>query len=376
MSMSKQPLVTVLTPVYSGEDFLAECIESILKQTYENYEYIIVNNCSKDRSLEIALEYAAKDRRIRVHDNEQFVGVIDNHNLAFSLMSPDARYCKVVSADDYIFPDCIARMVELAEANPSVGIVGCYQLSGDLIKWQGFRYPTSVLSGREVCHRFLLERQVFVNGQQIFGFGTPTSLLYRADLVRNSKEFYPNASPHADTSACFEQLQKCEFGFVYEVLSYERTHAETQSSASAEMNRYSSACLNDLLQYGSLYLTKEEVELQLKETLNSYHRFLGVNYVIGFRDKKFWDYHRGRLNELGYPLTRVTLLKAALITALQEIVNPGQAIGKLWKRVFPKQTGHGVGSPQSGSAGERTISGMLNNSGAVESGANVPSSRQ
>jgi len=53
--MSEQPLVNVLTPVYNGEAFLEECIESILRQTYRHYEYIIVNNRSKDRSLDIAL---------------------------------------------------------------------------------------------------------------------------------------------------------------------------------------------------------------------------------------------------------------------------------------------------------------------------------
>ena len=54
MSLPHGPLVSVLTPVYNGEDYLAECIESILAQTYRNFEYTIVNNCSKDRSLEIA----------------------------------------------------------------------------------------------------------------------------------------------------------------------------------------------------------------------------------------------------------------------------------------------------------------------------------
>jgi glycosyltransferase involved in cell wall biosynthesis len=54
MSFSEPPLVSVLTPVHNAAEFLAECIESILKQTYTNYEYIIVNNCSTDRTPEIA----------------------------------------------------------------------------------------------------------------------------------------------------------------------------------------------------------------------------------------------------------------------------------------------------------------------------------
>ena len=133
--MSEEPLVTVLTPVYNGEAFLEECIESILRQTYRHYEYIIVNNCSKDRTLEIASQYAKRDSRIRVHNNKDFVGVIENHNIPFRLISSQSKYCKVVSADDWLFPECIKRMVELAETHPSAGIVGSYQLSGGDGKW-------------------------------------------------------------------------------------------------------------------------------------------------------------------------------------------------------------------------------------------------
>ena len=71
-----------------------------------------------------------------------------------------------------------------------------------------------------------------------FGFGSPSSLLYRADGVRDKGGFYPNASAEADTSACFKHLKDSEFGFVYQVLCYERTHEQTQSSKSAQLNRY------------------------------------------------------------------------------------------------------------------------------------------
>jgi glycosyltransferase involved in cell wall biosynthesis len=355
VSTTQQPLVSVVTPVYNGEDFLAECMESVLKQTYENYEYIIVNNCSTDRTLQIALDYAKKDSRIRVHNNESFVAVIANHNIAFRLISSGAKYCKVVSADDFLFPDCIKQMVKLAEANPSVGIVGSYQLSGDLVRWQGFRYPRAVLSGVEMC------RQVFLGGQGTsgfgspFGFGSPTSILYRADLVRSTAEFYPNASPHSDTSACFACLQNSDFGFVYEVLSFERTHPETQSSASAQMNRYSSANLNDVICYGPFYLDKDELAQKVAETLQGYHRFLAVNYFCASRGKKFWDYHRGRLAELGYPLKRFALLKAAVITLMEESVNPGHAIAKLRRRLVPRLEDDSSSARISGSPVKETL---------------------
>jgi len=308
--------------------YLAECIESVLGGSYSHFEYIIVNNRSTDQSLDIALKYAKADSRVRVHTNDEFVGVIENHNTAFRMISPAARYCKVVSADDFLFPECIAQLVELAEANPSVGIVGSYQLSGVSVKWQGFRYPHAVIPGSELC------RQIFVGGDPNFGFGTPTSLLYRSDVVRRTSEFYPNPSPHSDTSACFRALRDTDFGFVYQVLSYERTHEATQSSASANLNRYVSAYLDDVLQYGPWYLTDQEMEHKLKETVAEYYRFLAVN-LLRSRDRSFWDYHRGRLAELGQPPRRPRLLKALVMKSLQEIMNPEQAFRRVRQLVVP-----------------------------------------
>jgi glycosyltransferase involved in cell wall biosynthesis len=329
---SEQPLVSVLTPVYNGADFLVQCIESVLGQTYQNYEYIIVNNCSTDRSLEIALAYAEKDKRIRVHNNQDFVGVIENHNIAFGLISPAVKYCKVVCADDFLFPDYLRRTIEVAEANPSVGIIGSYQLSGAYIKWQGFDYPGAVIAGRELC------RRIFLGDDPTFGFGTPTSLTYRADLVRKSKAFYPNPSPHADTSACFKCLSESDFGFVHQVLSYERKHDATQSSASGKLERYASAYLNDLQQYGPSYLQQAELERLTHKCLHQYYNFLAVEYILGFRGKDFWNYHHERFAELGHPLTRMLLLKSAVTHLGREILNPVRAIKNLAKRL-PKSKG-------------------------------------
>ena len=76
------------------------------------------------------MAYAKRDSRVQAHNNEKFVGVIENHNIAFSLISPAAKYCKVVSADDIIFPESIRRLVEVGEMHPPAGIIGSYQQNG------------------------------------------------------------------------------------------------------------------------------------------------------------------------------------------------------------------------------------------------------
>ena len=118
MSGSHQPLVSVVTPVYNGEKYIAECIESVLRQTYENWEYVVVNNCGTDRTLEIANAYAKKDPRIRVHNNSEFLKIIPNWNHALRQISPESKYCKIVHADDWLFPECIERMVAVSEQHP------------------------------------------------------------------------------------------------------------------------------------------------------------------------------------------------------------------------------------------------------------------
>ena len=69
--MEKEPLVSIITPLYNSEKFIAETIESVIAQTYKNWEMIIVNDCSKDNGASIVKEYSKKDKRIKLFTNEK-----------------------------------------------------------------------------------------------------------------------------------------------------------------------------------------------------------------------------------------------------------------------------------------------------------------
>lgn len=322
------PFVSVVTPVHNGEKYLAECVESVLAQAYQNWEYLIVDNRSADRTREIAEGYARMDRRIQVHHYEEFVDVIQSHNRALRLISPDSNYCKVVSADDYIYPECIARMVDTAEANPTVGIVGAYQLSGDgehwEVRWAGLPYRSIVVSGRDICRANLL------GGPYIFG--NPTSSLYRADLVRGRDSFYPNLAPYADVSAYFEYLQNTDYAFVHQVLSYERVHEQTLSTAHRKVNTQVSDILRNLLEYGPVYLTKREYEGRLEDLLRNYYRVIAAG-IMSFKDREFWTYQKKALKDLGYPFYGLRSAKALGMKTLDLLLNPKQTIEKLFRRL-------------------------------------------
>ena len=80
-----EKLVSIVLPTYNGEKYLADSIESVISQTYKNWELIIINDCSTDKTLEIAQSYAAKDNRIKVYSNDENLKVPKSLNRGFSL---------------------------------------------------------------------------------------------------------------------------------------------------------------------------------------------------------------------------------------------------------------------------------------------------
>jgi len=323
VNTASQPLVSIVTPVYNGAEYLAECIESVLEQSYQNWDYTIVNNCSTDASGEIARRYAAKDSRIRVRENQEFLRVIPNHNVAFRQISPQSKYCKMIFADDWMFPDCIAQMVAMAEEYPSVGIVHAYSLQGSKVLWTGLPYSRRPVSGREVC------RQLFLNG--LYVFGSATAMLYRSDLVRSHDPFYNEANLHADTEATISLLRNCDFGFVHQVLAYSRERAGSLSKMSTDLNTHIAGSLHALVVYGPDYLTREELQGQLSQHLSGYYAFLGKGLLLG-RDKAFWDYHKKKLMEAGAGFSRPRVLAGALKQIGRALLRPASALDKLLER--------------------------------------------
>jgi glycosyltransferase involved in cell wall biosynthesis len=323
MNRSVEPLVSIVTPMHNEAERLAECIESILAQTYENWDYTIVDNCSTDGSLEIARRYAAKDRRIRICENRQLLEAIPNHNLALRQISLASKYCKVVFGDDWIFPECLERMVRLAEEHPSVGIVGAFVLEGADVKCSGLPYSIAVTSGREICRRHFLEK--------LYLFGSANSVLYRSDLVRSHNPFYNPANIHADTEACFALLRTSDFGFVHQVLTFTRMRPGSLRAVSDSARDDLAGMLSILIALGPAYLTREELAKSLSQHLSEYYTYLATSLVLG-RDKPVWEYHMAKLTEAGVGFSRVRLARAALGLIWETILTPTESVRKLLKR--------------------------------------------
>jgi len=176
---TSQPFVSIVTPLYNEAEYLAECIESVLAQTYQNWDYTIVDNCSTDDSAAIALKYTQKDSRIKLITNERFVTAIENHNIAFRHVSPSSTYWKVLSGDDWLYPEYLAKSVELADRHPSVGVVASYSVNTQFgVRWTRLNPQQSVFDGGDTCRAFLLGR--------IDSFFAPSVVLYRSSLTKSS----------------------------------------------------------------------------------------------------------------------------------------------------------------------------------------------
>jgi hypothetical protein len=259
-----------------------------------------------------------------VVSNRHFVDAIANHNIAFHLISDQSKYCKVVSADDWIYAECITKLVELAERNPSVGIVGSYSINANGVRWFGLPHDTTVFSGRQVCRLYLLGAIGF--------FAIPSTALYRSTLVKSRNPFFPGSAPHADAAACLGCLQTSDFGFVHQILSFERIHNEAMTTKMKALDSFSLYLLDFLTEFGPIFLTHEELKHREEELMREYYKFLAIG-VFNLRNREFWNYHRRRFERLGYPFYSIGLTKAVCMKYLDLLSNPKQTIEKMVRRL-------------------------------------------
>ena len=318
------PLVSVITPVFNGAAYLQECIDSILAQTYENFEFIIVDNCSTDASFKIAKKAAAADGRINVVRCGEHVGVIQNWNRSLELASRSSGYIKFVHADDWLFPDCIARMVDVAASDEKVGLVSAYRLEENRVSLDHLPAAAPLVPGRDTFT---------MNGQEVARailrdkasvLGSPTAIMIRSALVRNSESFFSEEYLHADKDACLRLLQHCDFGFIRQVLTFTRRHNESVTSLTNSLDTRRQENLLMLKEYGPLMLSDSDYAAATVQELRAYYDFLARRVGTGI-GPEFWESHRQVLNAAGHPYRQSQLLLATL----KRWMNPHRALKEL-----------------------------------------------
>jgi glycosyltransferase involved in cell wall biosynthesis len=326
-----EALVSVVTPFHNSDAYLAECIESVLAQSHQCFEYILVDNCSTDRSGEIAEAYAQRDSRIRLIRRSSLLSQVQNYNAALAEISDSSRYCKLVQADDAIAPDCLRLMVQAFEQSESVGLVSSYYLKGNTVCGSGFPAGSSLinmLSGKEMA-RLYLRTSLFV-------FGSPTAVMYRSSIVRQQRPFYDESRLHEDTEKCMQILQEWEFGFVRQILCWLRVENESISGRSRNFLPESLDGYIIVQRYASTFLDAAEAQALKREAKREYYRALVYGGLRSWH-AGYWRYHREGLKSLGQVLDLPYLTLQAAMEALSMAVNPGTTVTRAlraWRRRF------------------------------------------
>jgi glycosyltransferase involved in cell wall biosynthesis len=215
MKGSDLPKVSVCIPTYNHAHFLSDAIDSVLSQSFTNYELIVVDNCSTDNTREIVTRYLKIDDRVKYFHNETNVGLVGNLNRCLAHAS--GEYVKILCADDLIRATCIGKEVKMLDDNPSVVLVSCARQVTEKNLSPTFTVSYSnqseLLTGKEVIRRCFLEGNLI---------GEPTAVLFRKkDAMRGFSFKYRQQS---DLEMWFHLLEKGDFAFIPEALCIFRQH--------------------------------------------------------------------------------------------------------------------------------------------------------
>lgn len=118
-----KPDISVIMSVYNGETYLKEAIESVINQTFKNWELIVINDCSTDGTAEILAELSSQDPRIKVHPNEVNLRLPTSLNKAISLAQ--GKYLARMDADDICLPHRLEKQFDFMEKNPDISLSSC-----------------------------------------------------------------------------------------------------------------------------------------------------------------------------------------------------------------------------------------------------------
>lgn len=317
------PLVSIVIPVFNGGEYLKRCLESVLGQSYSRWQAIVVNNCSTDSTGEIAEAACKRDSRLRVVHCKEFLGQSENYNRALSYAASEASYVKVLEADNWLMPECVERMVAVGETDKRTGVIGCYYVYGANVLGSGLSAETPVVDGLAACRMHLLDNVYF--------FGCPTSLLFRAKALHGVTIPFRPGLFHDDVDLCFRLLRTWKFGFVHQVLAYVREDNGGIFSRFWDFG-FRLPMLRLLIEeYGGDYLNHEERRILLADVENRYRKQLG-RALLGGRSHEYWSFHRQVFQLMGRRLRKRNLIIPGILAGLDLLLNPKSTCERLWAR--------------------------------------------
>jgi glycosyltransferase involved in cell wall biosynthesis len=271
------PVVSVCLPVFNGEKYLPSAIESVLSQTLANFELIVVDDCSTDRSLEIISKYAAGDKRIKLHRNESNLGIFYNYNKCMELGK--GRYIKPFAQDDLFYESLLERMVNELEHHPAISLVTCTREyvdeGGAVLSVERHFAHDREMDGKKAAFEMLSTISNFI--------GEPCAVMFRRKQM--GPGFMPTLPQLGDIEYWVRLLQSGNVFFIADALCKFRVHSGNQTKKNIANLDY----LADLIAIRELYhkflaqggLSREAFSasiLQKSIDVTNYAASIGISY--------------------------------------------------------------------------------------------------
>lgn len=258
-----QPLVCVVTPVHNGQPYLAKTLACVQAQTFANLVHVVLDNASTDDTPEVIAAYAGGRVPILTRRNSSLLPQMVNWNAAVAMTPPNARYVKILAADDLMRSDCITRLVAVAEDNPAVEFVTAVDVFDNRVKWGNLDQTRSAFDGREIARRLLLGELQWLPYHHIF---------FRATRERLVNPFLPEIA--SDIDFVFQLLLQGQMGFVNAPLFYTRYHKSSVTAGAAADGGLFYRPLTKLQRFGEDFMSPVEVQRRQRAHLFAILRHL------------------------------------------------------------------------------------------------------
>ncbi len=235
------PLISICVPMYNGEKYLEECLESIKNQTFTDYEVIIVDDGSGDSSLEIAKRYAAGDERFQVHRNEMNLGLVGNWNRCIEIAR--GEWIKFLFQDDYLDEEYLEKSI--SAAGEKYSLIFCrrkfvFSNVTPEVKQEYLNIDTFNISKIYGKYGYITPEEVSQGVVKTFPgniFGEPTSFLIRKEIFEKYGMFEKDLFQLCDYEFWIRVATHEGVYFLPEDLVFFRVHDASTSAKNRKTNK-------------------------------------------------------------------------------------------------------------------------------------------
>lgn len=285
--MESKPLVTIMIPVYNRENIIQETLDCALNQEFDNYEVVVVDNKSTDKTFEILEEYAKKYKNLRIYQNKENLGPVRNWKVGIEKSS--GKYLKILWSDDQISKDFLKKTVTILEKNDDIGFVyTTTKIYSEEVERIVYRYDKT---GRYNSYDFIKAHLLGTKSVPV----SPGNALFRLEDVKNNLLIEIENPKKLDFSRygagndllifLLTANAYKYFYFIDEVMSFFRAHKGSFSIS----NR-----LEEYYLYSKVYFLKNVNNIKYGELKNNFYTVL--KFKINFNYNYMIENERFKIN--------------------------------------------------------------------------------